>query len=333
MSTRAESAVAALLREHGLADAREEPFPNDGWSGARLTRLVDSAGRAFILKRSSFERDWIARATRDTTMREARVAQSSALLPLPARYPALGAAVDGGGSAILMPDLSGVLFDWDAPISVDGLDRVLEALAALHDDPGDAFPAPEAWTPWRERVTLICRSSLERPGPVRDAVASRLLPGWDAWDRVASPDARSIVDALSRDPTPLLHALEREPVGLLHGDLKLANAGIASDGAVEMVDWQMVMVAPAAIELGWFLVANVNALPLPPDAVLERYWRIRGRQPGREDDLAILVGLLLRGWRKGFDAEAGLTLGSGVSARDDLAWWCERAVEAAARVL
>jgi aminoglycoside phosphotransferase (APT) family kinase protein len=298
-----------------------------------LTRLVDSAGRAFILKRSSFERDWIARATRDTTMREARVAQSSALLPLPARYPALGVAVDGGGSAILMPDLSGVLFDWDAPISVDGLDRVLEALAALHDDRGDAFPAPEPWTPWRERVTLICRSSLERPGPVRDAVASRLLPGWDAWDRVASPAARSIVDALSRDPTPLLHALEREPVGLLHGDLKLANAGIASDGAVEMVDWQMVMVAPAAIELGWFLVANVNALPLPPDAVLERYWRIRGRQPGREDDLAILVGLLLRGWRKGFDAEAGLTLGSGVSARDDLAWWCERAVEAAARVL
>jgi hypothetical protein len=186
MSTRAESPVAALLREHGLADAREEPFPNDGWSGARLTRLVDSAGRAFILKRSSFERDWIARATRDTTMREARVAQSSALLPLPARYPALGAAVDGGGSAILMPDLSGVLFDWDAPISVEALDRVLEALAALHDDRGDAFPAPEPWTPWRERVTLICRSSLERPGPVRDAVASRLLPGWDAWDRVAS---------------------------------------------------------------------------------------------------------------------------------------------------
>jgi aminoglycoside phosphotransferase (APT) family kinase protein len=182
-------------------------------------------------------------------------------------------------------------------------------------------------------VTLICRSSLERPGPARTAVASRLLPGWDAWDRVATPAARSIVDGLSRDPAPLLRSLERERVGLLHGDLKLANAGIAGDGAVEMIDWQMAMVAPAAIELGWFLVANVKALPLPPEAVLERYWRIRGREPGRENDLAILVGLLLRGWRKGFDAEAGITLGSGVSARDDLAWWCERAVEAAASVL
>jgi hypothetical protein len=52
-----------------------------------------------------------------------------------------------------------------------------------------------------------------------------------------------------------------------------------------------------------------------------------------EMDAAILVGLLLRGWRMGMDAEAGITLASGVSAADDLAWWCERAVEAASRVL
>ena len=50
-------------------------------------------------------------------------------------------------------------------------------------------------------------------------------------------------------------------------------------------------------------------------------------------DAAILVGLLLRGWRKGADAEAGLTLASGVSAADDLAWWCDRALEAAGRLL
>jgi hypothetical protein len=69
--------------------------------------------------------------------------------------------------------------------------------------------------------------------------------------------------------------------------------------------------------------------------VLERY---RAAHPTvadwpRQLDAAILVGLLLRGWRKGSDAEAGITLGSGVSARDDLAWWCDRAAEAAGRVL
>ena len=46
-------------------------------------------------------------------------------------------------------------------------------------------------------------------------------------------------------------------------------------------------------------------------------------------DLAWIVGLLLRGWRKGLDAEAGATLGSGVAAADDLAWWCAQATEAA----
>jgi hypothetical protein len=53
-----------------------------------------------------------------------------------------------------------------------------------------------------------------------------------------------------------------------------------------------------------------------------------------DDDVhaAILVGLLLRGWRKGADAEAGVVHASGISAADDLAWWCERAVEAADRL-
>ena len=50
-------------------------------------------------------------------------------------------------------------------------------------------------------------------------------------------------------------------------------------------------------------------------------------------DLTWIVGLLLRGWRKGLDADAGDTLASGVSARKDLAWWCDRAVEAAGRRL
>jgi hypothetical protein len=50
-------------------------------------------------------------------------------------------------------------------------------------------------------------------------------------------------------------------------------------------------------------------------------------------DLAWIVGLLLRGWRKGLDAEAGVLLGSGIAATDDLAWWCGRALEAAGRRL
>ncbi len=50
-------------------------------------------------------------------------------------------------------------------------------------------------------------------------------------------------------------------------------------------------------------------------------------------DLTWIVGLLMRGWRKGFDAEAGAILASGIPAADDLAWWSARAVEAADRRL
>jgi hypothetical protein len=328
----------ALLRDHGLGDAMEVPFPNDGWSGASLTRLGSTDGRSFVLKRDSLERDWIARATSDRPiLREAWFAAHGPTLPWPVRAPYLGAGWDEatGEVGILMPDLSDVLFDWETPLTVPQLDRVLDALAAIHAHTwGDRLAlGTDHWTPWRERITLICRSSLERPGPARDAVADRILPGWDAWDRLATPAARAVIASLGDDPSPLLDALAREPSTLIHADLKLANAGIAADGAVEVVDWQMVMVAPLAIELGWFLVSNVNALPLTASDVLDRYWAVREVPSGRHDDFAILVGLLLRGWRKGADAAAGVTLASGVSAAEDLAWWCERAVAAAARRL
>jgi hypothetical protein len=346
--------LSDLLRRNDVDPGTEEPFPNDGWSGATMTRLRSRDGeRRFILKRDSLEQDWIARATADgPILREAWFAAHGPTLPLPIRAPYLGAGVDGDAFWILMPDLTENLFDWNATVSVAQLDRVIVAIAALHRHPwGEMLErGADHWTPWRERLTLICRPSLERTGAAHGAVADRLLPGWDAWDRLANPRARDLVAALAADPGPLLDALATEPRTLLHGDLKLANVGIAADGVVEMVDWQMVMAAPIAAELGWFLVSNVNALPLPAGEVLERYLAAldltgpRGlddAEPAtdvvanrtRQVDLAILIGLLLRGWRKGADADAGVKLASGVTAVEDLTWWCERALEAADRIL
>jgi hypothetical protein len=105
---------------------------------------------------------------------------------------------------------------------------------------------------------------------------------------------------------------------------------------VAFIDWQMTLRAPIAVDLGWFLVSNSGSLPVPPEAVLDAYSAVSGQGQGDWDvqvDLAILVGLLLRGWRKGLDAEAGAVLSSGIAAVDDLAWWCERAVAAADRRL
>jgi hypothetical protein len=343
--------IRDLLREHGLDGIREEHFPNDGWSGASMTLLRRGGGDRFVLKRDSVAQDWIARATSDgPVLREAWFAAHGPALPSPVRAPYLGVGQDGATFGILMPDLTGVLFDWDAPITTEQLERVLGGLADLHARSRHARDLDGArWCPLRERITLICRSSLERPGPARDAVADRLVPGWDAWDRLAAPAARDVIASLSDDPVPLIEALDAQPATLIHGDLKLANVGIEADGSVVLVDWQMVMIAPIAIELGWFLVSNVASLPLRPEDVILRYRSKLGYAMADADDgdgsvgevafdedgvdAAILVGLLLRAWRKGADAEAGIMLGSGVTAADDLAWWCERAVEAAGRIL
>jgi hypothetical protein len=337
--------LAEVLRRNGLTGKREHPFPNDGWSGASLTLLNRGSDR-FVLKRNSLARDWIAQATADgPILREAWFAAHGPSLPSPVRAPYLGAGADGDEFGILMPDLTGVLFDWDAPVSVESLDRVLAGLATLHAQPWQhtLSPGRDRWCQLRERVTLICRSSLERLGPARDAVGDRILPGWDAFDRQAPAAARDLIDSLGEQTQPLLDALSKLPYTLIHGDLKLANVGIERDGTIDLVDWQMVAVAPVAVELGWFLVSNVASLPVRPDDVVARYnaaLLIQGAE-GRaiagdwdaQLDCSILVGLLLRGWRKGADAEAGLTLASGVSAADDLAWWCERALIAAERIL
>jgi hypothetical protein len=323
-----------LLAANGLAGAAEEPFPNDGWSGARLTRLR-SGGRSFVLKRTSWATDWIARATRDHALREGHVAAGALRMPDGIVLPHLGAGADGTAVAMLMPDLGGALLDWEARIGVDDVDRIFSAIARLHAAPApDAFP----WCPVAERVELLTPAAARRYAEGGLRVGDRFLAGWAAFGRLAPLGAVELVRSLAADSRPLVRALGALPPAFLHGDLKLANAGFV-DGGVALIDWQMICRSPVAVELGWFLVSNVAALPEDPDAVLERYRRaagVAGAPLGEWDaqvDLAVVVGLLLRGWRKGLDMDAGAVTGWGASAARDLAWWADRAVEAARRRL
>jgi hypothetical protein len=327
------------------------------------------------------------RATRDVALREGLVAGGDLRLAEPLVAPYLGVAADRDGVAILMPDLSAELIAWDRPgdgpvVSEATLDRVLDAAARLHAMPWAEYRATTSdwdwpWCPLRERLLLLSRPSAERYRADGLAIGERFLAGWDAFDRLAPPSARSLVEDLATEPSALLAALGRLPRTGLHGDLKLANVAPLADGRVALIDWGMMSLAPVAVELGWLLVANSGSLPGTPDEVMARYslaaeraaadplpmggsWlavggSVRGpaleRIPGRHErlpprgldatigdwdaqrDLAWIVGLLLRGWRKGLDADAGIVLASGVPAADDLIWWCTKAVEAAGRRL
>lgn len=374
-----------VLERNGLAGIAERPFPNDGWSGARLTVLERERER-FILKRTSAAMDWIVRATNDVALREGFVAGNPLLLVEPLVAPYLGTGSDGEGVAILMPDLSAELIAWERPghdpvVAPATLDRVIKGIARLHAMPWAEYrpTTPDwqwPWCPLLERLLLLTRPAAERYRAEGLAVGERFLAGWEAFGRAAPPSARDLVERLESDPSPLLDALGRLPSTGLHGDLKLANVALFDDGRVALIDWQMMTLAPVAVELGWMLVANSASLPIGPEEVLARYrlaagraaldsmhlagsWRSgdHSRRPEPERitgrfgtlpprgldatigdwdvqvDLAWIVGLLLRGWRKGLDAEAGATLASGVTAAEDLAWWSERAVAAAYRRL
>jgi hypothetical protein len=357
-----------LLTEFGLELLPEHDFPNDGWSGATFTSLLDGFGRRFILKRTSLAQDWIARATLDDQLREAWLA---ALPPdahsLPrAVIPYLGAAADGDGVAVLVPDLSTELIAWERPghdpaIDTDTLMRVIQAIARLHSLPwsqsleamlGREGDPPPPWCPLPERLTLLTPGSAASYLADGNPVGARFLSGWNAFDRIAPPAGRDLVERLSADVSPLVAALTPLPVLGLHGDLKLANVALLPDERVGLIDWQMTMRAPLAVEMGWFLVSNSGSLPVGPEAAMAGYRQALEWDSGRwgfgnephdfaglagdwdvQLDLTWIVGLLLRGWRKGIDAEAGVILPSRVTAADDLAWWASRAVEAADRRL
>ena len=364
-----DRSLGDLLGEFGLDLLPEHDFPTDGWSGATFTSLIDAYGRRYVLKRTSPLIDWIARATRDDELREGWMAAlpRGALAWMPTSMsPYLGAAADGSGVAILSPDLSNELIAWERPGHDPAIDRatlarVLRAVARLHAIPwsrvletalaGDGRPAAP-WCPLPERLTLLAPAAAARYAADDNPVGDRFLAGWDAFDRLAPEGARHLVARLGADPSSLVAALGKLPSLGLHGDLKLANVALLPDEQVAFIDWQMTLQAPVAVELGWFLVSNSGSLPLRPEEVMAGYREALEWDSGRwsaeghghdfaglvgdwdaQLDLTWIVGLLLRGWRKGLDAEAGVLLPNGMTAADDLAWWSARAEDAAARRL
>lgn len=305
---------------------------------------ISAGGRDHVLKRTSRAQDWIARATDDIHLREARFAaivagESSTLAGRPVVAPHLGAAIDGDEAAILMPDLSGRLLSWEVPIDEATLERLLGALATLHAGGGPAGVVelvPPC--PLDRRLLLLSEPAARSYASQDAAVGPYYLAGWDAFRRLAPRQAVALVDSLAMDVAPLVAALAELPPAPLHADLKLSNMAVLGDTSVAIIDWQMLLRAPVAVELAWFLVANSLSLPLAPDEVLRRYRRqaVASHVPlgdwDAQTDLVAVCGLLLRGWRKAADVVTGRILPSGVTAADDLEWWCSRAVDGSRRL-
>jgi hypothetical protein len=271
----------------------------------------------------SFNDDWIMHATDDRRCREVALAPvMQRALPPSIGCPNVAWARDGLGFALLMLDITDDLLPPTA-ISDYGVRAVIRRMAELH---AARPPRGVPWCPLEKRLLLLAPAATHREYVHRTmghGLQNDLHEGWLAFDRLAPAAARELVRGLAEDVRPLIRALETEPQCWLHGDLKFDNIGLDGEDGMWLIDWALTLVAAAAVELGWFLAINSRRMSMPLGGALDAYAEATPNT-AREarDGLAAICGLLLRGWRKALDAEAGEP--------EELRWWCERAVAASA---
>jgi hypothetical protein len=326
--------VASLLHAHGIGAPESREAIGGGFSGSSLTS-IEHGGERYILKHMQGADDWLMRVTGDASCREAQFAAWPLLERLPARVrvPALGAARDGDGWLLLMRDISPLMLPADGIVEPPVLEVILRAAADLHAQFwGDPLADARPWlTGTRERLLML--SPATGAALAADGVEFGIVPGWQAFERRAPREAARLAARLFADLTPLLHVLDALPATLVHGDLKFGNAGVDGD-TLWLIDWALVARAPAALEMAWFLGVNSSRLPWTLDETMDRYARLLEAALGaarfeaaawpRQRAAVAVCGLLMYGWGKALDAEAGRP--------DELLWWCERAI-AGARAL
>ena len=307
-----------LLRSHGVGLSNWTEIGQHGFSGARIYQQSNPGGASYILKVTSTHTDWIMRATSDQRCREAILANSPGVRDDQIDSPAIGSTQDGAVFSILMHDISEYLLP-NEMLTQHQLKRILLGMSRLHSlAPPDGSDVP--WCSIEDRLTIFM------PDPEKLTtfrIANDILRGWELFFDHAPGDVGDLVRSLFNDLSPLKSALGRLPNHFLHGDLKLDNIGIRPDGGLSLIDWSMTMVAPAAVDLGWFLAMNSRALPTSLDDTLSAYMsysKTENRLRESHESLTILCGLLIRGWRKALDAESGEP--------SELLWWCKRASSA-----
>lgn len=307
-----------LLDRQGVSVSTLAAANLKGFSGARIFEQSGAGGRRHVVKITSLRSDWIRRTTADVGCREAAMARESFFRRGRIHSPAIDAVQDEDVHAILMEDVSEHLLP-NAPLTNAQLEQLLQGMAELHSRP---IP-PTCEVPW---CPIEARLRLFMPDPGQLAsfrIGADILRGWDLFFRYAPAEVAALVRALFADPQPIVQALSQLPSCLLHGDLKLDNIALRPEGSLSLIDWSMPMEAPAAVDLGWFLAMNSRWLPICLDDAIAAYVShagIEARLQERHRSLTILCGLLIRGWRKALDAEAGDPA--------ELSWWCNRAASA-----
>lgn len=355
----APEALSALLGTP-IDDIRQVPFKTaDALSGAHFLAIRTNGGRGprLVLKRFSYETDWVMRALEDRQGRAVRAWETGLLDRLPPEivHGYRACARDGFGWAILMDDLSPFLIPaGEEPIRDAENASLLDAMASVHVAFWDQAEAADPALGFsRLEIDYVCLTPKtgRREAGGSDPVPKRLVEGWDLLLSTVEPAIADILAALARDPRPLCDPLRAFPQTVVHADWKLGNLGLipAVDGhsrpggppRAVLLDWARVLAAPPAVDLSWYLAVNCVRLPVSKEETIRCYRqclesrlgrRLDKRQWDAQLELSFLGSFLQQGWSKALGAVRGSSEAARRRERAELDWWCEKILPAIDRL-
>lgn len=301
------------------------PVVGDGKSGSVPERVVRADGTTVVVKRISRRHDWFMRAMGDDG-RAARLWTDGVYARVP---PVLDHAVtavepDGDdGWLLVMRDVGRSLVPDGHRYTVDEVDRLLAALTALHRS--FAGEVIDGLCTLADRLALLTPTTARRTDLGDNPLRALVLKGWADFADVVDADVRDAVLALVEDAAPLVAALERRPLTLVHGDVKSANLGLSPD-AVIALDWgTFTGMAPAALDVAWFLALDGSCLPVTGEELIARHAAVAGDLHDVEaTELALLAVLLQLGWNKAMDAVGAPDPVVRAREAEGLRWWTAR---------
>jgi hypothetical protein len=320
--------LAAATERTVLAEA-------PGKSGATLERVV-IGGQDYVLKHLDLAADWTMRASGCLRGAPLVLWERGILSRLPECFnqPIVAAglttptpAAPARGCALLMRDVTRWLVPaTDAPITLEAHGRFLRHMAALHAEFWDCGPEFDV-VPVMHRYLELSPWMATAEAAVGSAhlVPQLVAKGWPLLAQVA-PAAAAVVTPLAHDPGPLVEALAATPHTFVHSNWKLDNLGTDDAERTVLLDWEQPGRGAPLSDLAWYLAINCRRLPQPKEASIAAYREALescgvDTGPWWERQLALcLLGALVQfGWEKAFGGYD-----------EELAWWEENAVRAAA---
>lgn len=297
---------------------------SSGNSGNAIERVTLADGQVLVHKRVSPEWDWLSRATGDNgrivTMWERGVFER---MPASIEHAVVGVEHDGDAWNVFMRDISHTLIDEDIRHDRATVERILSAVADMHEAFWDADI--EGLCTLEERYQMLslrtARAEKERGNPAGDLI----FRAWDAFHEHASDEMAAAISGLSADPKPLADELRTCTQTLIHGDLRLGNAGFDGDRVV-LIDWgDRTGMAPPAVELGWFIGFDAKRFAVSRDDIVSVFRSLYAdRFEERALHLALIGGLVQLAAHIGLgflDPEDEAKL---AAAAVELEWWTRR---------